>query len=80
MGTPNYPRDITDEVRDLRSARTIAQTAGQSRVAYARASQGLILPNLPADPPAPTNGVILYAKSGSLWCRKPTGSPINLTP
>lgn len=73
MGTPNYPRDFTDDVRDLRVARTDALTAGQSRVPYARASQGLILPDLPADPPAPASGVRLYAKAGRLYYRSADG-------
>ena len=78
-GTPNYPRDITDDVRDLRATRTAAQTAGQSRVAYARASQGLILPNLAGHPASPASGVILYALSGHLWCKESDGSQHQLT-
>ncbi|WP_433382827.1 hypothetical protein [Streptosporangium sp. CA-115845] len=72
MGTPNYPRDFTDDVRDLRAARTAALTAGQSRAPYAQASRGLILPDLPTDPPAPASGVIFYAKAGRLYYRSAT--------
>lgn len=78
-GTPNYPRDFTDEVRDLRVARTAAQTAGQSRVAYTQASQGLWFPDMAADPPAPATGVILYAKAGNLFARKAIGTVVQLT-
>ncbi|MBB2909331.1 hypothetical protein FHS43_000577 [Streptosporangium becharense] len=74
MGTPNYPRDFTDDVRDLRVARTAALTAGQSRVPYEQASQGLILPDLPTDPPAPASGVRLYAKDGRLYYRASGGT------
>lgn len=79
MPTPNYPRDITDDIRELKASRGDAQTAGQSRAAFARASQGLILSNLGADPAAPSNGVILYAKSGHLYCREADGSVHQLT-
>ncbi|GII89613.1 hypothetical protein Ssi03_76030 [Sphaerisporangium siamense] len=78
-GTPNYPRDFTDEVRDLRASRTAAQTAGQSRVAYTSASQGLILPNMASDPPAPASGVVLYAKAGHFFVREADGSIHQLT-
>ncbi|MER7126736.1 hypothetical protein [Micrococcus luteus] len=74
MATPNYPRSLGDDLADARAARAAAQTAGQSRVAFARASQGLILPNLGADPVAPASGVILYAKAGRLYYRSSSGT------
>ncbi|MFI6883358.1 hypothetical protein [Streptosporangium canum] len=64
----------------MRAARTAAQTAGQSRVAYARASQGLILPDLGAHPSSPPAGsVILYGLAGHLWCKESDGSQHQLT-
>lgn len=73
MGTPSYPRDVGDELRDLRTASTAALTA-QGRVAFDSASDGLILLDLAADPPAPTTGVRIYAKSGRLYYRSATGT------
>lgn len=78
-GTPNYPRGLDDDVRDLRVARTNAQTAGQSRAPYAKTSTGLNLENRVTDPPAPASGVTLYAKSGHLFCREQDGSIHQLT-
>ncbi|WP_068922207.1 hypothetical protein [Planobispora rosea] len=79
MATPNYPRDLSDEIRDLRLSRTAAQTAGQSRAPYVQASQGLVLPNLAGHPAAPASGVILYALAGHLWCKEADGSQHQLT-
>lgn len=79
MGTPNYPRNITDDVRDLRAERTAAQTAGQSRVAYAGTSRALNLKNLAGHPAAPADGVVLYAIAGHLWCKEADGSQHQLT-
>jgi len=78
-GTPNYPTTPGDDLRELRRAATEAQTAAQNRVPFVQASQGLWLPNLPGDSPAPANGVILYAKSGHLFCREADGSVHQLT-
>lgn len=78
-GTPNYPRDAADDLRDLRAGRTSAQTAGQSRVAYVSTSRGLNLKNLAGHPSAPTDGVILYAIAGHLWCKESDGSQHQLT-
>ncbi|MER7212443.1 hypothetical protein ABT340_35770 [Streptosporangium sp. NPDC000239] len=79
MATPRYPRTAADELADARTARTAAQTAGQSRAPFAQASKGLVLPNLGADPAPPPSGVILYAKAGHLYCREADGSVHQLT-
>lgn len=78
-GTPNYPRGLDDDVRDLRVARTNAQTAGQSRAPYAGTSAGLRLKNLPGHPATPVDGVILYAFAGHLWCKDEDGGQTQLT-
>ncbi|MEV4096980.1 hypothetical protein [Streptosporangium saharense] len=74
MATPRYPRTAADELADARTARTAAQTAGQSRVAFAQASKGLWLPDLGADPAAPASGVVLYAKAGRVYYRSASGT------
>lgn len=79
MGTPRYPKTNGDALRELRQGVTEAQAAAQNRVAFGQASQGLWLPNLLADPPAPPNGVILYAKGGHAFCREADGSVHQLT-
>ncbi|MGV9779844.1 hypothetical protein [Streptosporangium sp. NPDC003464] len=79
MGTPRYPKTNGDDLREIRRGVIEAQTAAQNRVAYAQASQGLILPNLPGHPAAPASGVILYAISGHLWCKEADGSQHQLT-
>lgn len=79
MGTPRYPKTLGDDIRELRSSRSAAQTAGQSRVAFTKASQGLTLPDLPADPPAPASGVTLYAKLGHFFVREADGSIHQIT-
>lgn len=79
MGTPRYPRSAADDLRALRAGLSNVQTAGQSRVAYDQASKGLWLPDMAADPPAPPNGVRLYAKLGHLFCREADGSIHQLT-
>lgn len=78
-GTPPYPRDITDDVRDLFGARSNAQRAGQSRVPYDKASAGLLFPDLGADPATPGEaGGRVYSKGGKLYYRSSSGSIYNL--
>lgn len=79
MPTPNYPRNAADDLRELRTALPKVQTAGQSRAPFAQASQGLVLPNMATDPPAPASGVVLYAKSGHFFVREADGSIHQLT-
>ncbi len=78
-GAPPYPRDGSDLLRDLRRDVADAQTSAKTRAPYTQASQGLWLPNQVSDPAAPANGVILYAKSGHLFCREADGSIHQLT-
>jgi hypothetical protein len=79
MGTPRYPRTVADDIREMRSALSGVQTAGQSRAPYDQASQGLWFPDVPADPPAPASGVRLYAKGGHLFAREADGTISQLT-
>lgn len=80
MPTPKYPRNVNDDLRELRASRSAAQTAGQSRAAFTQASQGLILPDLGAHPASPPAGsVILYGLAGHLWCKEADGSQHQLT-
>jgi len=79
MPTPNYPRDITDDIRDLRAARSQPQTAGQSRVSFAQASAGLIMPNRD-EPDTPDSGGHYYSKDDAPHYKSATGEDIALTP
>jgi hypothetical protein len=79
MATPRYPKTNGDDLRELRRGVTEAQTAAQNRVPFAKASQGLNLPDLPGHPPTPASGVRLYAFAGHLWCKDSDGGQTQLT-